>query len=179
MKKFERSLHAILSYCAFRAFCATHFILTILALNCFSEIFKNNLFFSVKNSSTLAVHQSSLGLCDSELPYKIGARLVQPFWRLLDANKQTDNQIYMVFSKLCAHSSTLGQLRKKIEGQVKIEGLVIGGPGLISSKFYTFCLNLRKTAEFFHALMISKIYLTNNKEILLRSVALFKLFSRV
>ena len=38
----------------------------------------------------LIFHKSSLGSLD--VPQKIWARSVQPFWRLLDTNKQTDTQ---------------------------------------------------------------------------------------
>ena len=38
----------------------------------------------------LIIHKPSLGSLD--VPQKIWARSVQPFWRLLDTNKQTDKQ---------------------------------------------------------------------------------------
>ena len=38
----------------------------------------------------LIIHKPSLG--PREVPHKIWARLVQPFGRLLDTNKQTDKQ---------------------------------------------------------------------------------------
>jgi len=38
----------------------------------------------------LIIHKPSLGSC--EVTRKIWARLVQPFWLLLDANRQTPRQ---------------------------------------------------------------------------------------
>jgi len=43
----------------------------------------------------LIIHKPSLGSC--EVPQQIWARLVQPFWRLLDTNKQTDTQTSKVY----------------------------------------------------------------------------------
>ena len=49
----------------------------------------------IKNFKTqifeiLIIHKPSLG--SREIPHKIWAQSVQPFWRLLDTNKQTDRQ---------------------------------------------------------------------------------------
>jgi len=43
----------------------------------------------------LQVHKPSLG--SSKVPHKIWTRSVQPFWRLLDTNKQTNTQTSRVY----------------------------------------------------------------------------------
>jgi len=43
------------------------------------------------------IHKPSLESLD--VPQKIWARSVQPFWRLLDTNKQTDRQTKFIFKE--------------------------------------------------------------------------------
>ena len=57
----------------------------------FSKFYKNkNLIFEI-----LIIHKPFLG--SREVPHKTLARSVQPFWRLLDTNKQTERQAKFIY----------------------------------------------------------------------------------
>ena len=55
-------------------------------------------FFKIKkllSTKILIIHKPSLGSLDA--PQKIWARSVQPFWRLLDTNRQTDRHAKFIY----------------------------------------------------------------------------------
>ena len=58
------------------------------------------------NFFILIIHKPSLGTC--EVPEKFWAGSVQPFWRLLDTNKQTNKQ-----TKECSLSQKMISRKKK------------------------------------------------------------------
>ena len=66
--------------------------------NIFSRIFKilQKKNFETQTFEIWTIHKPSQG--SSEVPHKIWARSFQPFWRLLDTNRQTDKlNLYIAF----------------------------------------------------------------------------------
>ena len=61
----------------------------------------------------LIFHKPSLGCLD--VPQKIWARSVQPFWRLLDTNKQTNRQAKFIYRSICK-SAGLNTKNARVHG---------------------------------------------------------------